>query len=122
MAQCRSRCWSSRSIAGSSRSAEQGAASRAMNPLTSAQLGQFIRDGYVRIERAFSREHADAACALLWKDTGCNPADPGTWNRPVVRLGMHAQEPFIQAGNTPVLHAAFDQLAGPKRWLPCRAM
>jgi hypothetical protein len=36
----------------------------------------------------------------------------------VIRLGMYGQEPFAQAANTPELHAAFDQLAGPGRWHP----
>jgi hypothetical protein len=78
---------------------------------------QFIEDGFVRIPRAFSRETADAACAILWSETGCEPADMSTWTRPVIRLGMYAQAPFVEAANTRVLHAAFDQLVGPGRWL-----
>src|SRR5262249_49115925 len=42
--------------------------------------------------------------------------------RPVIRLGMYSQAPFVAAANTPVLHEAFDQLVGPGQWLPCRAM
>ena len=66
---------------------------------------------------AFPREIADAARAILWRDTGCDPADPATWTRPVIRLGMYAQPPFVDAANTPALHAAFDQLVGAGRWL-----
>ncbi len=66
---------------------------------------------------AFPREIADAARAILWRDTGCDPADPATWTRPVIRLGMYAQPPFVDAANTPALHAAFDQLVGTGRWL-----
>lgn len=90
--------------------------------LSDAQVQQFIDHGFARLDGAFSRELADEARALLWHDTGCDPADPTTWTRPVVRLGMYSQTPFIQAANTPVLHAAFDQLVGPGRWLPCMAM
>jgi hypothetical protein len=36
----------------------------------------------------------------------------------VIRLGYYAQEPFSKAVNTPVLHAAFDQLVGTGRWRP----
>jgi len=79
---------------------------------------EFIEDGFVRLPGAFSREVADAARAILWRDTGCSPDDPGTWTRPVVRLGMYGQEPFVSAANTPVLHAAFDALVGAGRWLP----
>jgi len=31
---------------------------------------------------------------------------------------MYGQAPFAQAANSPVLHAAFDRLAGSGRWLP----
>jgi hypothetical protein len=87
-----------------------------MRGLGPAQIEQFICDGYVRLDHAFPRATADAARAILWKATGCDPDDPATWTRPVVRLGMFTQPPFIEAGNTPRLHAAFDRLVGPGRW------
>jgi hypothetical protein len=93
-----------------------------MSDLTAAQIDQFIRDGFVKIERAFPRELADEARSILWKDTGCDPTDVTTWTRPVIRLGMYSQEPFIRAANTPVLRRAFDQLVGSGRWLPCMSM
>ena len=94
--------------------------------LESAQIEQFITDGFVRIDQAFPREHANAARAILWKATGCDPDDPATWTQPVIRLGMFTQAPFIEAANTPRLHAAFDQLVGRgagvdlRRWGPSR--
>jgi hypothetical protein len=36
----------------------------------------------------------------------------------VIRLGGYGDEPFRLAVNTPVLHAAFDQLVGRGRWRP----
>ncbi|MDC0714152.1 phytanoyl-CoA dioxygenase family protein [Stigmatella sp. ncwal1] len=90
--------------------------------LTGAHIDQFVRDGFVRIDHAFPRHLADEARAILWRDTRCAPDDPRTWTKPVVRLGMYAEKPFIEAANTPVLHAAFDQLVGEGRWLPCRSM
>jgi hypothetical protein len=81
------------------------------------QLDRFVYDGFVRVDRAFPRDVADAAQAVLWRDTGCDPGAPSTWTRPVIRLGMYAQPPFVEAANTPVLHAAFDALVGPGRWL-----
>jgi hypothetical protein len=83
-----------------------------------AQIRQFIDDGYVKIAGAFPRGVADEARAILWRDTGCDEADPKTWTKPVIRLGTYGQEPFAKAANTPVLHQAFDQLAGPGRWRP----
>ncbi|NEW37846.1 phytanoyl-CoA dioxygenase [Nocardia cyriacigeorgica] len=46
------------------------------------------------------------------------PDHPGTWSGPVVGLGDFDQQPFIDAANTPALHAAFDTLVGPQRWRP----
>jgi hypothetical protein len=86
--------------------------------LTAAQLDAFVTDGFVRIDDAFPPELAEAGRAILWKDTGCDPNDPTTWTRPVIRLGNYTQAPFREAANTPVLHRAFDQLVGPGNWLP----
>jgi hypothetical protein len=86
--------------------------------LSDAQIRHFIRDGFVRINRAFPRQLAEQGRAILWRDTGCDPDDPATWTKPVIRLGYYGQEPFKQAVNTAVLHAAFDQLAGKGGWRP----
>ncbi|GAA4434171.1 phytanoyl-CoA dioxygenase family protein [Pontibacter saemangeumensis] len=85
--------------------------------LNESQIQQFIQHGYVRLEGAFPRSLAEEGRRILWKDTGCGPKDPTTWTQPVVRLGDYAQEPFDKAVNTPMLHAAFDQLVGAGRWL-----
>jgi hypothetical protein len=84
--------------------------------LTNAQIQQFIGDGYVRIDRAFSRDVAEAARAILWRDLRCDPQDPKTWTQPVIRLGGYGGEPFMTAQHSPVLHDAFDQLVGKGRW------
>jgi hypothetical protein len=86
--------------------------------LSDAQIQQFIRDGYLKIDAAFPRDLADQGRSILWQDTGCDEGDPATWTKAVIRLGMYGQEPFARAANTPVLHNAFDQLVGPGRWLP----
>ena len=90
--------------------------------LSDAQIKQFVEDGFVRLEAAFPRQTADAARTILWRDTGCDADNPATWTRPVIRLGMYTQPPFIAAANTPVLHNAFDRLLGKDRWLPCGAI
>jgi len=87
-----------------------------MRALSDDQIQQFIQDGFVRIDRAFPRELADEGRAILWRDTGCDPHDPTTWTKPVIRFGGYTQEPFMKAQSTPVLHAAFDQLVGKGRW------
>jgi hypothetical protein len=90
--------------------------------MNDADIEHFIRDGFVRIDAAFPRGLADEARAILWRDTGCDPDDPTTWTKPVIRLGMYAQEPFVKAADTPILHDAFDALAGKGRWLPPKAL
>lgn len=87
-----------------------------------AAIDDFVKNGFIKIEEAFPRELAERARSILWKDTGCDPDDPSTWTHPVIRLGMYTQEPFVAAANTPKLHAAFDQLVGAGRWLPCMSM
>ena len=85
-------------------------------------IDAFLRDGFVRIDGAFSRELASAARAILWRDLNLDPVEPAGWTRPVVRLGMYSDPPFVGAANGPLLRSAFDRLAGPGRWRPCMAM
>jgi hypothetical protein len=85
-------------------------------------IGEFITNGFARVDDAFAPELAAQVRARLWQDLPGNATDPSTWREPVVRLGMYTDPPFVQATNTPRLTAAFDQLAGPGAWRPCRAM
>src|SRR5262245_47525080 len=86
--------------------------------LSRAQIHQFIQDGFVRVDDAFPRGLADQGCAIMWRDLPCDPDDPKTWTKPVIRLPGYGQEPFRKAVNTPTLHATFDQLVGRGRWRP----
>ncbi|MGH3614904.1 MAG: phytanoyl-CoA dioxygenase family protein [Pseudonocardia sp.] len=86
--------------------------------LTDVEVVRFVAEGFVRLPGAFPREVADAGRALLCAATGCDPDDPTTWTRPVVRLPGFGDEPFRAAVNTPRLHAAFDRLVGAGRWVP----
>lgn len=83
-----------------------------------SDIDNFIRDGYLRLDGAFPRELADEMRAILWREMGLDPDEPAAWTKPVVRLGGHAEPPFVAASNTPALHAAFDALTGPGRWAP----
>jgi hypothetical protein len=91
---------------------------KAYRVLSDAQREQFVHDGFVKLEAAFSRETAAQACEILWREVGCDPEDRQTWTRPVVRLGDLTQEPFRRAANTAELCAAFDELVGVDRWVP----
>lgn len=90
--------------------------------LSPAQIDAFIEDGFVRIGNAFPRTLAEEAAAILWRDAGGDPDNPGGWRAPVIRLGHYAQPVFREAANTARLRAAYNQLVGPDRWLPPRAL
>ena len=90
--------------------------------LTSAQRDEFIRNGFIRVDNAFSSQVAEEARAILWSDMPVDPKDPKTWTQPVIRLGMYSQRPFVDAANTLVLHALFDGLVGRNKWFPCKSM
>ncbi|MFJ8110580.1 phytanoyl-CoA dioxygenase family protein [Streptomyces sp. NPDC096132] len=79
---------------------------------------RFLEDGFVRIEGAFPPRVAADCARLLWRETGYDPDDPGTWQEPVVRVSGMTDGPFAAAANTPVLHEAFDLLVGEGRWMP----
>jgi hypothetical protein len=86
--------------------------------LTAEDVERFVGDGFVYLPEAFPRPLADECRAFLWRETGLDPDDPGTWTRPVIRLPGYGGELFNAAANTPALHEAFDQLVGAGRWLP----
>lgn len=89
-----------------------------MEKLTEKQISRFIDDGILKLENAFPVETAIECCSILWKETNCDPNDASTWTLPVIRIGELGLEPFKRAANTPLLHNAFDQLAGKENWLP----
>lgn len=77
---------------------------------------RFLQDGFVKIEGAFPPRVAEHCARLLWRETGYAAEDPATWKDPVVWVADMAQGPFAAAVNSPVLHEAFDTLAGKDRW------
>lgn len=89
-----------------------------MEQLSTEHINSFINDGFIKIEDAFPEEVADECRAILWKATQCDPDNPESWTQPVIRIGEMGLEPFRKAANTPMLHKAFDQLAGKDNWLP----
>lgn len=90
--------------------------------LSKKEIEQFIQNGFVRIDHAFSQDVADAALDILWNDLPCDRSNPSTWTEPVIRLGMYTQRPFIESLNTPKLNSAFDQLVGKGKWIPCQSV
>jgi hypothetical protein len=86
--------------------------------LSAAQIEQFVVDGFVRIDEAFSRNLAERCRRILWLATGFAEDAPSTWTRSVVRIGEIPNPLFRDAANTPRLCAAYDALVGPGAWLP----
>ncbi len=93
-----------------------------MEKLSEIQIQQFIHNGYVKLEDAFPKKWAEAGRNILWHDTNCNPNDPSTWTKPVIRLGEYGQEPFREAVNTTILKTAFNQLVGEGYWQPRKSL
>ncbi|MER5794460.1 phytanoyl-CoA dioxygenase family protein [Streptomyces sp. NPDC001980] len=87
-------------------------------PVDDELVTRFLTNGFVKIEGAFPPRVAKDCARLLWRETGYDPEDPGTWTDPVVWVAGMAQGPFAAAVNSPVLHAAFDLLVGEGRWVP----
>jgi hypothetical protein len=85
--------------------------------LTSRQVQNFISDGFVKIENAFSADLAKECRDQLWAEIGLSPDKPETWIQPVLRVGFKSSPHFIEAANTPVLRKAYNQLVGEGRWL-----
>jgi hypothetical protein len=90
--------------------------------LSASQVRRFVEDGVLRIDQAFSRQVAEAARDVLWRNSGCDPDDPRTWTRSVIRLGEYAGSPFSDAIDTLPLREAFDGLVGKGRWLPRKSI
>lgn len=89
-----------------------------MAMLTTNQINSFIGKGFIKLENAFLKEIADECRTILWKAIQCDPNDPLTWTRPVIRIEEMKDEPFKEAANTEILYTAFDQLVGEGNWLP----
>jgi hypothetical protein len=85
--------------------------------LTDGQVQNFIIDGFVKLDGAFSPELAKQCRKELWDEIGLSPDEPAGWTDPVIRVASMASRPFIEAANTPQLHRAYDQLVGQGRWL-----
>lgn len=85
-------------------------------------ITRFIETGFLRLDNAFPPELAADCRAQLWQLAGLSPDRPQDWTRPVIRIGFRADPPFVAAANTPSLHATYDALVGPGRWIAPRGL
>ncbi|WP_424532405.1 phytanoyl-CoA dioxygenase family protein [Sphaerisporangium viridialbum] len=90
-----------------------------MRVFDDADIERFIEEGFLPLREAFPREIADQARAILWDKIGLSPDDRSGWTQPVMWAADETGEgPFRPAIDSPRLRAAYDELAGPGRWLP----
>lgn len=94
----------------------QLAAIAAMADVLDAEaIARWERDGYVVLEQAVPRAHADALAGLLWDRLGARPDEPASWyaaQADGIMVGLY-HHPLIRAARTaPRIHKAFAQLWG----------
>jgi hypothetical protein len=93
--------------------------------LTAAEVDRFVGDGYLPLRGAVPPAVAASCAEVLWAaltDRGISREDPATWTDPVVWLPCPEGGPFVDAGTSPALWEAYDQLIGPGRWPPRRGV
>ena len=88
---------------------------RSDGPMDDKLVERFLEDGFVKIEGAFPPRVAESCARLLWRETGYDPDDPGTWKDPCTG-GRDGTGPVRRRGQLPGLHEAFDLLVGERRW------
>lgn len=82
-------------------------------------VGAFIRDGFIKLERPQLRTVADAARALLWGKMGLSPIDPSTWTKPVVwTADLTGDGHFSRLADSRDLADALDGICGTNGWAP----
>ncbi|PRC41998.1 mitomycin antibiotics/polyketide fumonisin biosynthesis protein [Mycobacterium sp. ITM-2017-0098] len=83
----------------------------------------FVRDGFVKIERAAPRAVADDAREMLWQQLGLSPDHPASWTQPVVwATDLTGTGPFGEIVRSPRLGGALDQICGDGAWIPRGAL
>ncbi len=87
-----------------------------------ARINDFVAQGFLRLDNAFSPGQAAEVRELLWRAAGLSPDAPQGWTQPVVRIPHLAHPAVTAAANTPRLHAAWDALVGAGRWVAPRGL
>ena len=89
--------------------------------LADGEIAQFVADGFLAIRGAVPGRVAAACVDVVWAELGklgVEREHPATWRRPLVWIPCPEGGPFVEAGTSPVLWHAYDQLIGPDRWPP----
>ncbi|KAK4123576.1 hypothetical protein N657DRAFT_645159 [Parathielavia appendiculata] len=78
--------------------------------LTPEEKEHFLKHGWVKIPKAFTKEKADSITANVWTRLGMDPNDKSTWNR--LRINMPHHREFDASEFAPRAWAAILELCG----------
>ena len=85
-----------------------------------ARTDAFSSDGFVVVRDAIAPDVVRSCVEAIEDELGRHAVDPRdrtTWTEPVVRLACPEGPAFAEAGTSPALRAAYDELLGPGRWI-----
>jgi hypothetical protein len=89
--------------------------------LSSAQIEQFIEDGFVRLDAVLPTARVDAVSRRVWSRIAADPHEPRSWPAGATKLGDLTDGPEAGLLNANELSALYDQLVGTGRWRPFKA-
>jgi hypothetical protein len=81
-----------------------------------AQVGDFLRDGYVMVPNAFARPVAAAIAEMAWEASPFEAADPSTWDRELTVVQQSLKGGPADLLYTPQVVGALDDLLGKGRY------
>ena len=90
--------------------------------LTSAEIEQFVDQGYVLLRRAFSPEAAAAVRSRVWEGLGLSPGDPAGWTDFYRRLEAQLHGSDVDECLSERFTGAVDDLLGEGKWRPLGAL
>lgn len=85
-----------------------------------ASIETFRTDGFLVVRGAVAPDVVRTCVDVIGNELrsrGVDPADPGTWSEPVVRLPCPEGPAFAAAGTSPALQKTYDALLGGGRWI-----
>lgn len=85
--------------------------------LTPEQAESFVRDGFVTVRQAFSRDTAERLLPHVWAKLEEDPDDPSTWTAPAAEIQEVIHEGPSEEMFTERYRGSLDDLLGEGRWI-----
>ncbi len=82
----------------------------------SEAVERFVQDGYLHYPGAVPNELVTECRKWMINEAGIDMSDPGSWEKPVIRIGGSPEKVFWHVLNQPGLYRAYDALIGAGRW------